>query len=104
MLENLDWKKNSKVTVIFKSFKERLNEIQRYHPPPFWRYYRPSFPSFSINGLIVEASDSYRIRMPVFNFLDEIMPPQMFGAVEIKIERSVNEWEGEIEIRWIVYK
>ena len=82
MLEDIGWKQNSEIATTLA--KARKSERVFY---------------FSINGLIVELSYPY-LRMPIFNFLDEIMPPQMLGMVEIKIKYGVNKWEGEIEIRW----
>jgi len=77
MLEDIGWKQKSKIIIDF---------IEA---------------TFSINGLIAELArgGTYTI----FNFLDEIMPLQMLGVVEIKIswrnEKNA-KWGGVIRARW----
>ena len=92
MLEDVGWKQNSKIAEI-------LHMDAAY---------------FSINGLIIELPlmrQTYhnvytyagKLRMPIFNFLDEIMPLQMLGVVEIKVswrDEKNNRWDGEVKVRW----
>ena len=94
LLEKLNWKQDSKIAGILYSegayFRIDGLIVDLTYKTPMWHR--------DIHGRVYKGYELKQgPRIPLFNFLDEIMPLQMLGVVEIRIDKSKKG--GSIKVR-----
>jgi len=85
ILEELDWKQNAEISEIVRETIV-VPGVGVIRPGPGVSF------SMSIKGITIELASGKRVTL--FKFLDEIMPLQMLGVIELKVYRTAGGGEG----------